>query len=351
MSTNHTDGLLRRMIRVVALLGVVALSLVCATAARAVDNDPDKDPPPNAGAPNLVFTANSAEPFGTSQWEIRYTVRNQGITAAPAFHVAVRENGGGLIKDTAVAPLNPGFSRSEVIHVDRTSCYFAVRFLADATRVVRESSENDNERVAVNMTSPTCPQLPKYEVNAMSFRAIDETGPDGVGANEPYWIFNVVGQPGTATTKRSQVFGSIDTGDTASFAVTERCLYLSCSGGAAPFGIGLSIQAWEQENNDAAEILRKIAEEFGKAGPLTSLVSASPWVATATPIISGALKIIADLAEDDLIGSQTYVYSPLFLATKLPTVGASFTDTRRYVDDTPILGGVYELTTVVTRVA
>lgn len=351
MSSNDTRGLVLRLCRIVALLGIAAASLVSAGVASALDNDPDKDPPPSAGEPNLVFTANSVEPFGTSQWEIRYTVRNQGITATPAFHVAVRENGGGLIKDTAVAALNPGFSRSEVIHVDRTSCYVAVRFLVDSTRAVRESSENDNERVAVNMTSPTCPQLPKYTLWAMSFRVIDETGPDRIGANEPYWDFNVVGGPGTGTTKKSQVFGSMDTGDTASFAVTERCLYLSCSGGAAPFGIGLSIQAWEQESNDAAEILRKIAEEFGKAGPLTSLAAASPWVAGATPIIGGALKIIADLAEDDLIGTQTYAYSPVLLAAKLPTVGSSFTDVRRYEDGTPILGGVYELTTTVTRVA
>jgi hypothetical protein len=351
MSSNDTRGLVLRLCRTVALLGIVAASLVCAGVASAVDDDPDKDPPPGAGAPNLVFTANSVEPFGTSQWEIRYTVRNQGITATPAFHVAVQENGGGLIKDTAQASLQPGFSRSEIIHVARTGCYFAVRFVADSTRVVRESSENDNERVALNMTSPTCPQLPKYKVRAMSFYALDETGPDSPGANEPYWVTNVVGEDGTASTKASHVFGSIDTGDTASFGLTEGCLYLSCSGGPAPFGIGFSIQLWEQERNDVAEILRKIADEFGKAGPLTSLTSASPWVATATPIIGGALKLIADLAEDDLIGSQTYAYSPQLLAAKLPAVGSSLTDVRRYEDGTPILGGAYELTTVVTRVA
>jgi len=351
MSSKDTRGIMLRLCRIVALLGIAAASLVCAGVASAVDNDPDKDPPPSAGAPNLLFTANSVAPFGTSQWEIRYTVRNRGFTATPAFHVAVRENGGALIKDTAQASLAPGFSRSEVIHVARTGCYVAVRFVADSTRAVIESSENDNERVALNMTSPTCPQLPKYKVRAMSFRVIDETGPDIIGANEPYWALSFVGGPGTATTKKSQVFGSMDTGDTASFAVTEGCLYLPCSGGAAPFGIGFSIQAWEQDNNDAAEIMRKIAEEFGKAGPLTSLVAASPWVAGATPIIGGALKILADLAEDDLIGSQTYAYSPLLLAAKLPTVGSSFTDVRRYQDGTPILGGVYELTTVVTRVA
>jgi hypothetical protein len=44
-------------------------------------------------------------------------------------------------------------------------------------------------------------------------------------------------------------------------------------------------------------------------------------------------------------------YSPDFLAAKLPTAGSSFTDVRRYEGESLILAGVYELTTVVTRVA
>jgi CARDB len=351
MGINDRRGLVLRLCRIVALLGVVAASLVCAGVASAVDDDPDKDPPPSAGAPNLLFTANSVEPFGTSEWEIRYTVTNRGITATPAFHVAVQENGGRLIKDTAQASLAPGFSRSEVIHVARTGCYFAVRFVADSTRVVRESSELDNERVVTVMTSPLCSQLPKYKVKAVSFRAIDESGPDSLGANEPYWSTSTVGEQGTQRTEASHVFGSIDTGDTASFGVTELCMYLSCAGGAAPFGIGFSIQLWEQDNNDLARVLHEISEQFPKAGALSATVSAPTWVGTALPIVGGILDVLADLAEDDLLGSQTYAYSPDFLAAKLPTVGSIFTDTRRYEGASVILGGVYELTTTVTRFA
>jgi hypothetical protein len=70
MSSNDTRGLVLRLCRIVALLGIAAASLVSAGVGSALDNDPDKDPPPSAGEPNLVFTANSVEPFGTSQWEI-----------------------------------------------------------------------------------------------------------------------------------------------------------------------------------------------------------------------------------------------------------------------------------------
>jgi hypothetical protein len=179
---------------------------VCAGVASAVDDDPDKDPPPSAGAPNLLFTANSVEPFGTSQ------------------------------------------------------------------------------------------------VRAVSFRAIDESGPDSPGSNRPYWILSTVGKDGTARTRASHVFGSIDTGDSASFGVTEGCTYLSCAGGAAPFGIGFSIQLWEQDNNDLAKVLQEISEQFPKAGALSSTVSAPTWAGTALPLVGGILDVLADLAKDDLLG-------------------------------------------------
>jgi hypothetical protein len=39
-----------------------------------------------------LFTAWSVAPYGTSQWEIRYTVANKGTGTAPAFHVTVQQN-------------------------------------------------------------------------------------------------------------------------------------------------------------------------------------------------------------------------------------------------------------------
>jgi CARDB protein len=351
MGTNDTRSLVLRLSRIAVLLGIVAASLMSAGVARAVDDDPDPEPPPNAGAPNLLFTAYSVAPFGTSQWEVRYTVANRGITAAPAFHVAIRENGGATIEDRAQASLAAHSSRSEVIHVNRTGCYLAVRLLADSTHVVRESSELDNERVVSAMTSPLCPQLPKYKVKAVSFRAIDETGPDTPGSNEPYWVTSTVGTDGSQHTEASHVFGSIDSGDTASFGATELCMYLSCAGGAAPFGIGFSVQLWEQDDNDLAKVLEETKAQFPKVGALSAAVSAPTWVGAAVPIVGGILDVLAELAKDDLIASQTYAYSPDFLAARLPTVGTVFTDTRRYEDTTPILGGAYELRTTVTRVA
>lgn len=108
----------------------------------------------------------------------------------------------------------------------RTSCYIAVRFTADASRVVSETNESDNARLAIDLTSPT---LPRYAVKAVSFHAADETGWDILGSYEPYWIFNGVGMDGTQRSTASHVFDDIDTGDTASFGPTEGCMYISCA--------------------------------------------------------------------------------------------------------------------------
>jgi hypothetical protein len=53
--------------RLAALLSVALVSLVFVAAANALDDDPDKDPPPSASAPNLQFSAGTVEPFGQSQ--------------------------------------------------------------------------------------------------------------------------------------------------------------------------------------------------------------------------------------------------------------------------------------------
>jgi hypothetical protein len=52
-----------------------------------------------------------------------------------------------------------------------------------------------------------------------------------------------------------------------------------------------------------------------------------------------------DLGAEDLVGSQTYVYDPSFLASKL-AVAKSFEDVRTYSDG----DAVYAVTVLVTRV-
>jgi len=202
------------------------------------------------------------------------------------------------------------------------------------------------------LTSPLCSTQPKYKVKAVSFHAIDESGVDWPFSDEPYWIFNSVGTPGTSRTTASHVFENIDSGDTAAFGASEGCLYLTCaSGGAVPSGLGLSIQLWEQDLGDRAQVLADTARYFSEAGAITGPLPLPTWVSTTLTLIGQAMDYIAGWAQDDLLGSQTFTYSPTLLANKLPTVGGTFNDTRIYSGASSSGGAVYDMTVAVTRVA
>jgi hypothetical protein len=335
-----------------SLVSILALALLTvASAASAADSpDPDGEPPPSASKANLVFSSASVALSGT-QYEIRYTVKNSGTVGASPFHVSVQYNGGALIKDAANVSLAVGATRADVIRVNATSCYIAVRLTADSTRVVNESREYDNERTVVALTNPSCSAQPKYKVKAVSFHAVDESWIDIGGSDEVYWILSAAGPNGTSTSA-SHVFGDVDAGETRSFGATEGCLYLTCStGGAAPFGLGLSVQLWEQDDGDLAKVLAETAPWIEKAGAVIGPIDPTTWLSTTLSLMAEATNVISALAEDDLLGSQTFAYSPVFLAGKLPTIGSSFTDARRYSGGFTSGGAVYDMTLAVTRVA
>lgn len=348
MDSNRS--LFSRPLAVLALLIVVALSLTAAASAKSNlppgggGGDDPRLPPPK---PNLIIGGSVTAPVGTSDWELRYTVTNRGNAPTSTFHVAVQQNGSLTLKDTTHAALAAGASRSETIRIPRNNaCYVPVRFFADSTSAVAESNEYDNMKWAVGLQSPYCPTQPKYTVKAVSFHANDETGVDWLGSDEPYWIFSSVGMSGTSTTTGSHVFGDIDTGDTASFSDTEGCLYLSCTGGAAPFGMGFSIQLWEEDLGYEPQNLKDTADAFSTLGGIVDQYTSASWASWGFFKVADTLNWIASWTGDDLIGSQIYAYDPAYLANRITTVGGSFTDTRTYSGG----GGEYTMTVLVTRV-
>jgi hypothetical protein len=330
----------------VTLLAALAAALVVTASAGAIDGDPDPEPPPTLAKPNLVISAGSVVPYGASQWAINYTVANRGTADAKTFHTAVQQNGTTLLKDTLRYSLAAGASRSETIYVNRNDCYIAVRFFADSTGLVSESKETDNQRWVTGLTSPTCPTQPRYKVKAVSFHAVDESGIDWTGSDEPFGVFSGAGPTGQTVTTKSHVFGDIDTGDTGYFGAAEGCMYISCVGGAAPFGMGFSIQLWEHDLGEIPQILTETALAFQKAGGLIDEYTAQTWLAKALTCVGDGLNwVLAQIWADDLIGSNTYTYTPAYLASRLPAAGGSFDDTRYYTDG----DAVYTLTVQVTR--
>jgi hypothetical protein len=346
IARNNRRARLARRLAVFASLALASLGVAGAASALPPPGDPP-DPPPVVLKPNLVVTDAAVTPVGTL-WQVRYTVANRGNAEAKSFHFDSLQNGSALLKSTYHAPLAAGASRSETMSFVRTAnCYLAVQFRADSRNVVGESSEADNVRWAVGHTGPTCATLPKYTVKAVSFHAVDETGADWLGSDEPFWIFSGVGVDGTALTTASRVFGDVDTGDTVSFGATEGCLYLSCAGGAAPNGMGFSIQAWEKDLGYVSQTLTEQANGFRQLGGLADpLHGPIEWLGDAVAKIGDLLDYINSWAADDLIGSQTYTYSQTSLASRLPAVGGSFLDTRTYTGG----GGTYTMTVQVTRV-
>jgi hypothetical protein len=340
---------LTRTLTVFALSALAALGLSAAASALPPIGNPPPPPPPPVTKPNLVISDAAVTAIGTAQWEVRYTVKNNGPIGSLGFSVDAHQDGWGLLKSSSQVGLGAGASRTEVMTFPRNAnCYLAVRFTADSKSVIVESSEADNVRWAVGHTGPTCATLPRYTVKAVSFHAVDETGADWLGSDEPYWIFNGVGAPGTERSTASRVFGDVDTGDTVSFGSTEGCLYLSCAGGAAPNGMGFSIAVWEKDLGYVSQTLTNYANFFKSIGGVTDPYAGPiAWLGSALVKVGDALDYINSWAADDLVGSQTYAYSATTLASRLPAAGQSFTDTRTYTGG----GGTYTMTTLVTRVA
>jgi hypothetical protein len=304
---------------------------------------PGEDPPLPPDRPDLRVSALSVAPSG-SYWAISYTIANAG--AAPASASTVTFNGGpGLTAQRSVSSIAAGATRSGSLQLPRTAeCFTVMTASADSGRVVLESNETNNAREAVGVVPP-CPA--RYRITAASFTATDESGIDISGSDEPYWIFNTVSNGGTSSSKSSNVYGSIDTGDTQSFSLFDNC-YWGCSnaGAPAPVGVGLSVQLWEHDLGDVPDILFDTAEAFQGAGPILTAAGVPAWVGTATTAVGHGLEYILEWAQDDLLGTSTFAYSVDYLAGQLPVRGASFVDTRLFQGS----DSNYSLTLVVRRI-
>jgi hypothetical protein len=299
------------------------------------------EPPDTTDRPDLKVTALSANPSG-SAWSIAYTVANAGALGAGSSNLMLG-GGPGMSVSVPIPSLAAGASRSGTVQVSRADCYVYVSATADSNKVVTEISETNNARTTIGAV-PGCP--PRYKVSAAHFKAIDESGDDWAGSDEVYWTFSSVSNTGTAATRNTQVYGSMDTGDTQPFSVLDGCIW-GCSpvGAPAAFGIGMSIQAFEQDQGDLPDIVSDIADAFQAVGPILSRNESTKWVGEASTKMGDAIEFFVGAWEDDTLGSNTYAYSPEGLASALPNRGTSFLDTRLFEKD----GAKYSLTLVVSR--
>jgi hypothetical protein len=322
---------------ITALAGVATMSLP-ANALPPPGGDP-VDVPDRA---DLKVSALTVTPAGTA-WSLSYTVANTGLVPAGSSTLAFG-GGPGVAPSVSIPSLGAGATRSGTVRFPRADCYVFVTATADAGRTVTEVSETNNARSAVGVVTG-CP--PRYKVTASHFKAIDESGADWSGSDEAFWLFNSVGTSGTAATRATQVYGSMDTDDTQYFSLVDQCVWGCGQAGApAPFGIGLSVQLWEQDLGNVDEIWHDTAVFFKEAGPLLEDAPIADWVGKASTAVGKGLDFILNWAEDDLLGTNTYAFSTEGLASALPNRGTSFTDTRIYENG----DAKYSLTMYISRV-
>jgi hypothetical protein len=326
-----------------------AAAIITALAGVATMALPANALPPPGGDPvevpdraDLKVSALTVTPAG-SAWSLSYTVANTGLVSAGLSTLGFG-GGPGVAPSVSIPSLAAGATRSGTVQFPRADCYVFVNATADAGRAVTEMSETNNARTAVGVV-PGCP--PRYKVTASHFKAIDESGADWSGSDEAFWLFNSVGTTGTAATRATQVYGSMDTDDTQYFGLVDQCVWGCGQAGAqAPFGIGLSVQLWEQDLGNVDQIWHDTADFFQDAGPVLKDVPIADWVGKASTAVGKGLDFILNWAENDLLGTNTYAFSAAGLASALPNRGTSFTDTRIYENG----DAKYSLTMYVSRV-
>ncbi len=139
----------------------------------------------------------------------------------------------------------------------------------------------------------------------------------------------------------------MDTGDVQGFSVLDQCAWgCGLTGQQAPFGIGLSVQLWEEDLGNVDDIWFETASAFQEAGGLVKDAPVIGWIGSATEKVGKGLERILNWADNDLIGTNTYAFDAAGLAAALPNRGTSFSDTRTYTDG----DATYTLTMIVSRI-
>jgi hypothetical protein len=114
-----------------------------------------------------------------------------------------------------------------------------------------------------------------------------------------------------------------------------------------PSAGGLRVQARESDEADVPDTLNSTSMAFHDIGGFVVGQGDPIWLGSALNKIGDAIDWIKSFIwVDDLVGTQTYTYSPTYLASRLSTVGGNFPDARTYSGG----GGEYTIATQVTRV-
>ena len=160
--------------------------------------------------------------------------------------------------------------------------------------------------------------MPTYNLEAIKFRCIDESGVDWTGSDEPYFVFttSLEQTPGQMATVRSREFGDIDSGDTRNFSPPV------VFANSVPGGVATNVVVMEADGGNSDKAVSRINQAL----------TVARWAAR---VWSGGVpgdvdkKILDYLRRwynDDVLAQRTLMWAPWELAQGAPTVGSSVTE-------------------------
>lgn len=172
-------------------------------------------------------------------------------------------------------------------------------------------------------TLPPRPSIgePRFVLNAVQFRAVDESGMDWPGSDEVFAVWDTPSDPMAASVE----FTNVDAGETRTFAARESCItpiQATRNLGGASSGLLM-----------AAEGDQWACRIVGRAAPIEFTVwlfehDEDWWLANCF----SPLTPTPEECEDDLIGEESINLTHADLLAVLPQVGSTY-------EETVILGG------------
>ena len=264
----HTTHIFRR----IAFLAILALSALCfASAASALPTDPgDGGDAEAAAAEAEPRDRQRVDHRGDARQRLGHQLHGHEPRQCPGRRLP-RRRPGRTARPCSRTPTRractAGASRSETIHILRTNCYIAVRFTADSGHVVAESSEFDNVRWA---TAPDIAVVPDAaEVHGegrlvpcerRERRRLARLGRAVLGLQRR-------GDAGHRCARPSATPSVTSTPATRRTSTPARAACTSpASGGAAPVGMGFSVELWEHDLGQPQQTLANIAYAFHGLG-------------------------------------------------------------------------------------
>lgn len=316
------------------------------------DEEPDTGPLPEYVPRPDLFVSDASISKSSTGWQLSYTVKNNGDAPSGSFRVAFAKDGATSVGTRTEAGIAAKGARTSSVTLSRSTCYIALKLTVDDQKVVAEASEGNNTKWLVGQAEDVCADAPKYKVQAMRLKAVEQSHGDWGASDEPYLTISRVSNAGTGLTWETPVYENVFTGESVGIDPAHGCVWSrSCAAMAAPHGIGFSVQVMEHDSGDLTAVRNTVAEAFDKAGPIVYLLAGPEWAIYASPLMAGAVDTILGWFDDDVIGSQTYAFTPIDLAMRIPLPGQSFDDTRYYMGAESSADARYSVTMRFTRVA